>query len=271
MDKIKRNERLVAMVKILSNAPNHIFTLGYFSDLFGSAKSSISEDIDIAREIIEKYGLGTLVTVAGAAGGVMYIARTDGEENYAFISKLCRQLQDPTRILPGGFLYMLDILSDPHYTSRMGEIIAGWYAQRKIDFVLTVETKGIPAALMTARTLGVPLVIARREAKATDGSVVTINYVSGSRGNIQTMSLPRRAVKPGQRALIVDDFMKGGGSAVGMCDIMREFAVEIEGVAVLLSTTEPRQKLIGDYKSLMVLGQVNENTRTVDIWPSEHI
>jgi purine operon repressor len=269
VDKVKRNERIGAMIKILSSTPNKSYTLTYFSELFGSAKSTISEDIDIARETLEKYGLGTLKTVAGASGGVLYLTQPDPSESMLFVKKLCMQLEDPGRILPGGFLYMLDMLSDPTAVSRMAEILAQWYAESQPDFVLTVETKGIPVALMAAKSLGVPLTIARRDAKITDGSVVTINYVSGSAHRIQTMSLPKRYVREGQRALIVDDFMKGGGTAKGLADMMREFNVEVAGTAVVMATAEPHAKLVGDYKSLMTLRSVDEAARTVDVQPSK--
>ncbi len=268
MDKVKRNERIGAMIKILSSTPNKSYTLTYFSDLFGSAKSTISEDIDIARDALENYGLGTLKTVAGASGGVLYLPLPQPRESLAFIKRLCRQLEDPGRILPGGFLYMLDLLSDPTVVSRMAEIISQWYAESQPDFVLTVETKGIPVALMTAKYLGVPLIIARRDATITDGSVVTINYVTGSMRRIQTMSLPKRYIREGQRVLIVDDFMKGGGTARGLADMMKEFNVEVLGTAVVMSTVEPSQKLMGDYRSLMTLHNVDELLRVVDVQPS---
>jgi purine operon repressor len=269
LDKVKRNERIGAMIKILSNTPNKSFTLTYFSDLFGSAKSTISEDIDIARDSLEKYGLGTLKTVAGASGGVLYIPQPPAEESLLFIKRLCRQLEDPGRILPGGFLYMLDLLSEPTVVSHMAEIISQWYAGSQPDFVLTLETKGIPVALMTAKYLGIPLIIARRDVKIADGSVVSINYVSGSARRIQTMSLPKRYIKEGQQALVVDDFMKGGGSAKGLVDLMHEFNVEVIGTVVVMSTVEPAQKLIGDYRSLMTLHSVDETAHTVDVRPSE--
>ena len=55
MDRIKRNERISAMIKVLSDAPNKIYTLSYFSELFGAAKSTISEDIDLAQGILERF------------------------------------------------------------------------------------------------------------------------------------------------------------------------------------------------------------------------
>ena len=47
MDKFKRNERLAVMTKILSDAPNRIFTLSFFCEMFGAAKSTVSEDASI--------------------------------------------------------------------------------------------------------------------------------------------------------------------------------------------------------------------------------
>ena len=52
MGRLKRNERIAAIVKILSDNPNRTFTLSYFSDLFQSAKSTISEDIEQTIKIL---------------------------------------------------------------------------------------------------------------------------------------------------------------------------------------------------------------------------
>ena len=212
MERMKRNERIGAMIKILTEEPNHIMTLSYFSELFGAAKSTISEDIVIARDIFKHFKLGELETIAGATGGVKYLPMPTLEKACQFIQNICLQLSEPERILSGGFLYMTDILSTPQYVERMGEILASQFYKVRPDFVVTVETKGIPIALMTARALHKPLVIARRDNKITEGSVVTINYLTGSARRIQTMSLAKRAVKEGRKALIIDDFMKGGGT-----------------------------------------------------------
>ena len=228
VEKIRRNERMSAIMKILTSSPNRIFTLSYFCEMFGTAKSTMSEDIDILREVVNQFGLGELVTVTGSAGGVRYRPKVKRRDARQFVSELCQMLSGPDRVLPGGFLYTSDILATPAITSRMGEIMASEYYNQAPDFVLTMETKGIPVAFATANALGVPLVIARRSSKAYEGSAVNINYVSGS-GSIETMSLSRRSVKEGQKCLIVDDFLKGGGTAKGMVDLMREFGVEVIG------------------------------------------
>ena len=51
MDRIRRNERMTAMMKLLSGTPNRIFTLNSFCELFGSAKSTMSEDVDLLQQV----------------------------------------------------------------------------------------------------------------------------------------------------------------------------------------------------------------------------
>ncbi len=268
MKKVKRNERICAMLKILTDTPNRVYTLAHFSDMFGSAKSTISEDIDVLQDICERFGLGRLETLTGAAGGVRYLPECQPDSSRKFISELCLRLSDPERILPGEFVYMLDILSHPAMVRRMGEILAMEFAEEKPDYVVTIETKGIPVALMAAHTLNVPLVIARRDARITDGSVVSINYVSPSTRQIQTMSLAKRSIRENSKALIIDDFMRGGGSVKGIMDLMREFSVRVVGVGVVMATSVPENKMVSDYKPLMVLNTVDEGMRRIDVRPA---
>ena len=67
MEKIKRNERLAAMTRILMDTPNRIHVLSEFCELFGAAKSTISEDIDIISASVARFDLGRVETIAGAA------------------------------------------------------------------------------------------------------------------------------------------------------------------------------------------------------------
>lgn len=252
MEKIRRNERMGAMMRVLSAAPNTVQNLSRFCELFGAAKSTVSEDIDLLRGTVEAFDLGKVETVTGAAGGVRYRPVVSREKARETIEGLCRELSGSERLLPGGFLYYSDILSTPEIVNRMGEILATAFYDPDPDFVLTMETKGIPVAFATANALGVPLVIARHSSKVYEGSAVNINYVSGS-GNIETMSLSRRAVRENQKALIVDDFLKGGGTARGMVELMREFNVSVAGMAFVMSTMHPVKKRISGARSLMTL------------------
>ena len=268
MDRIRRNERLAAMTRILVESPNKIFTLGTFCEMFGAAKSTLSEDIDILRSVFAQFQLGQLDTVTGAAGGVRYRPMVYAEEAYRTVRDLAQTLSQPGRVLPGGFVYLADIMSQPDVVERIGAIIASQFYRAEPDIVLTMETKGIPVAMMTAKALGVPMIIVRRDSKVYEGPAVNINYLSGSGGRVETMSLSRRAVKEGQRALIVDDFMRAGGTARGMVDMMREFAVTVVGVCVMMTTQEPTKKRLDGVKSLLVIDETDEVNGTAVIRPA---
>ena len=112
--------------------------------------------------------------------------------------------------------------------------------------------------------------IARRDSKAYEGSAVNINYTAGSGNGIETMSLSRRAVTSAQRALIIDDFMKGGGTIRGMNDLMREFDVEVVGMGVVMSTSEPVKKRMDGVHALLIRQGVNEGEPTV-VTPADWI
>ena len=260
---------MAALTKLLTASPNQIHTLSHFCELFGAAKSTLSEDIDILRDVYKSFGLGRLDTVTGAAGGVRYRPYMEREAAISFLQDLCKELQSSSRLLPGGFLYLSDILSMPDIVRQMGIIIAGEFYDAAPDFVLTMETKGIPVALMAAQSMGVPLVIARRSSKVYEGSAVNINYVSGSGGHIETMSLSRRAVKEGQRALIVDDFLKAGGTAKGMIDLMSEFNVEVVGTAFVMSRNQSQPRLITGEKALLTMEMEGSDASTLTIKPAE--
>lgn len=271
MEKLKRNERIAALVKILSDNPNKIFTLSYFSELFDTSRSTISEDVVITKQSMEKVGLGKVETITGAAGGIKFIPLVNGEKTKTILERVCTMLKDKERILPGGFLYMIDVLYSPHIIHSLGEVFASQFDYKDVDYIVTVETKGIPIALMVAKATNLPLVILRRESKVTEGSTVSINYVSGSSGKISRMSLSRRAIKPGSKVIIIDDFMKAGGTAKGMIDMMKEFDAEVVGTGVLIGTKEPHKKLINDYIPLLILEEVKEGDQTINIYPNEDV
>ncbi|MDS8632600.1 pur operon repressor, partial [Streptococcus pneumoniae] len=84
-----------------------------FSDLYQSAKSSISEDLGIVKETFEEKGIGLLMTVPGASGGVKYVPKMKGPEIRQVMDELITELSQSDRLLPGGYLYMTDVLGNP--------------------------------------------------------------------------------------------------------------------------------------------------------------
>lgn len=269
MQRVKRNERIAVITKILSTHPNRIFTLSHFGDMFNTAKSTISEDATIIKDTLNQFTLGDIETVSGAAGGIKYVPSPSRNESVDFVQALCSKLSEPEHILPGGFLYMNDIIYMPETLRKIGEILANRFKDQKPDFVLTVETKGIPIAIMTAHALGCPVAVARKKGNVTEGSIVSINYATASSGRLQTMSLSKKAVQGWDRAIIIDDFMRGGGTAKGMQELLKEFDIDNVGVGVVIATSAPKAKLIDDYTSIMELVYIDQDKKTIKIRPSQ--
>ena len=263
--KFRRSERLVDMTNYLLEHPGELVSLTYFAERYSSAKSSISEDLTIIKDTFEQRGIGSLTTVPGAAGGVKYIVSIKEDEANAFIDELCDTIASPERLLPGGYLYMTDILGHPQTVNKVGRIIASMYAKKNVSVIMTMATKGISLAYAVANYLNVPVVIVRRNNKVTEGSTVSINYVSGSSKRIQTMVLSKRSLVEGSNVLIVDDFMKAGGTINGMVSLLDEFKATVAGIAVLVESEHTEECLVEDYVSLIKLTQVVERDKKINV------
>ncbi|MBY8914744.1 pur operon repressor [Bacillus sp. YC2] len=263
--KFRRSGRLVDLTNHLLTHPHELIPLTFFSERYQSAKSSISEDLTIIKQTFEQQGIGTLLTVPGAAGGVKYIPKVKQAEAEEFIQELGQSLVNPERILPGGYVYLTDILGKPSVLSNVGKLFASVFADRDIDVVMTVATKGIPLAYAAASYLNVPVVIVRKDNKVTEGSTVSINYVSGSSNRIQTMSLAKRSLKTGSNVLIIDDFMKAGGTINGMINLLDEFNANVAGIGVLVEAEGVDERLVDEYMSLLTLSTINMKDKSIEI------
>ncbi len=263
--KFRRSERLIDMTHFLLQHPCQIVPLTLFADRYGAAKSSVSEDVAIIKETFEQQGFGTLKTVAGAAGGVQYFPAVSEKERETFIQLLCRRLSEPERLLPGGYLYMADIVGNPEIVKVVGKLFAAKFVNEKVDVVMTVATKGIPLAYAAASELNVPVVIVRRDSKVTEGPTVSINYVSGSSKRIQTMALSKRSLQEGSNVLIIDDFMKAGGTINGMISLLEEFKASVAGIGVLVEAEHSEERLVEHYYSIVKLSKVDIKEKKIEV------
>ncbi|TDQ34234.1 pur operon repressor [Aureibacillus halotolerans] len=264
--KFRRSGRLIDMTHYLLQHPRQLISLTFFADRYHAAKSSISEDLALVKSTFEEKGIGSLHTVPGASGGVKYIPMVRLDEAEAIATQLTKRLTEIDRILPGDYLYLADVLGDTPMIHQAGRLFASHFAQQPIDVVMTVATKGIPLAYAVAYHLGVPVVIVRRDSKVTEGSTVSINYVSGSTKRIQSMVLAKRSLDAGSNVLIVDDFMKAGGTINGMISMIDEFQANLAGIGVLVEAAgEGGERLVDEYVSLLRLMKVDATTKQIDV------
>lgn len=262
---MKRSDRLVAITNFFINQPHKWEPLTAFTQKYAASKSSVSEDLDIIHESFVREGIGRLDRVAGARGGVKYVPYFDKSHTGAFIDTICERLEDPDRMLPGGYLYMSDLLGDPRTVKELAKAFVTAFYDKEIDAVITVETKGIPLAYAVADYLNVPVVIIRRNMRVTEGSSVSINYVSARSQRIQTMVLAKRHLQEGMNVCIIDDFMKAGGTISGMKNLLDEFKANVVGVGVLAEADEAGEPMIDNYISLVKVSNVSGDTGKISV------
>ncbi|PWF99323.1 pur operon repressor [Levilactobacillus bambusae] len=266
--KTRRSDRLVDMTRYLLERPHQLISLSYFTKRYDSAKSSISEDLTILKRTFQNRGTGILETVPGAAGGTRFIPYILRENAEQFVNQMCTDLSEEDRYLPGGYVYMSDVLGQPRILNEIGRIMATQYLNDPIDVVMTVATKGVPIAQSVAFYLGVPFVIARHNAQITEGSTVSVNYVSASTERIERMALSKRSIAPNSRILIVDDYMKGGGTISGMRSLVDEFDSQLVGVSVFAEGAYSGERLINRYTSLLHVDTANKQ---IDVQPGNYL
>lgn len=102
--KIRRSERLIDMTQFLLSHPRKLVPLTMFAERYGSAKSSISEDLVIIKKTFEDRGIGTLETVPGAAGGVQYISIAEMTMCWILCIRYVIELRNQTVCFQGLFV-----------------------------------------------------------------------------------------------------------------------------------------------------------------------
>ncbi|MBD5805629.1 pur operon repressor [Limosilactobacillus walteri] len=230
--KIRRSNRLVDMTRYLLDHPRSLVSLKFFGERYDSAKSSISEDLGIVKHTFQTWGQGRLETIPGASGGAVLTPFYSEENARTAINNLVEKVNDDSRLLPGGYVYLSDLIGQPEILRQIGKLIATQYVETDIDVIMTVETKGIPIAQSVAMYMNKPFVIVRNSSHITEGPTVSVNYVSGSVQRIKKMELSRRTLSSGANVLVVDDFMKGGGTITGMKSLIKEFDANLVGITV---------------------------------------
>lgn len=260
--KLKRSERLIAMTHYLLDHPHTLISLNTFTSLYQTAKSSISEDLTIIKQTFEKQGLGIIHTVPGSSGGVLFLPKITKEHALSLAKDICEKMNDSSRLLPGGYIYLSDLLGQPTILHHLGKMIATAYADQPIDMIMTVATKGVPIAQTVANYLNIPFVIVRRDSKITEGATVSINYVSGSSSRVEKMELSRRTLPSHSKVLIVDDFLKAGGTIHGMRSLIQEFDATAVGAVVFCESSVSGHQLT-QYSSIIRITEIDTQTQQI--------
>ncbi len=124
------------------------------------------------------------------------------------------------KILPGGILKIDSFLNhqmDPSLMYEMGLEFKRLFGDEKVNKVLTIEASGIAIAIMTGFVFDCPVVFAKKsKSKNISDSVYSVEVESFTHGNTNTVVVSKEYLNPGDRVLIIDDFLATGAALVGL-------------------------------------------------------
>jgi xanthine phosphoribosyltransferase len=102
------------------------------------------------------------------------------------------------------------------------------------NVILTAEASGIAPALIVAQTLSVPLVYAKKYSPQVEAPAISRIIPSPTKGGHTRLVISQRYIKPGQRVVIVDDFLANGRTATALIDMVREAGAEVLGAGFVV-------------------------------------
>ena len=136
---------------------------------------------------------------------------------------------------------------DPVLMDEIGKDFAEHFGNRGVTKVLTIESSGIAPSLCTAKYLGVPLIILKKQtSKILNGNVAQTKITSFTKGTSYELTLSLDYLSEQDTVLIIDDFLANGEAASGAIRLSKAAGAQIAGIGILIekSFQKGRQRLI---------------------------
>ena len=141
-------------------------------------------------------------------------------------------------VKPGNVLKVDSFLNhqmDVALLKAMGQEFHRRFAHKKITKVLTIESSGIAVAYPVARILGVPLVFAKKSRSVNlDGKSFVAEVKSFTHGNTNRVIVSKKFLSPGDKVLLIDDFLADGSAMQGLVSIVESAGAEVAGLGIAI-------------------------------------
>ncbi|MDQ3762645.1 MAG: adenine phosphoribosyltransferase [Actinomycetota bacterium] len=167
--------------------------------------------------------------------------RSNADDLAALLAPLIREVPDFPR--PGVlFQDLAPVFADA--TAFRAVVDALIAPAQQVDVVVGVEARGFLLGAAAAYALGAGVVGVRKPGKlpvVSDREGYALEY------GVASLELAHGVLRPGQRALVVDDVLATGGTAAAACVLVERAGATVSGIAVLLeiASLHGRDRLVG--------------------------
>ncbi|WP_310551003.1 xanthine phosphoribosyltransferase [Paenibacillus glufosinatiresistens] len=155
---------------------------------------------------------------------------------------------------------------DTELALRIGREFGQRFGGRGVTKVLTVEASGIQFAMAAGIALRVPFVYAKKKKAITQGEgVYAAPVYSFTRREAYQISIAEKYLGPGDRVLIVDDFLATGAALVGLADIVERSGAVLVGVGCVIEKSFQEGRFLLEERGI----EVCSLARIVSMKPGE--
>ena len=117
--------------------------------------------------------------------------------------------------------------------NEMGKEFYRLFGGDNVTKILTIEASGIGIACVAAQYFRVPVIFAKKsESKNIDGDVYTAQVESYTHGKVYTIRVARDFLLPGDRVLLIDDFLANGAALQGLAKVVVDAGAVVVGAGI---------------------------------------
>ena len=109
------------------------------------------------------------------------------------------------------------------------------FADCEIDKILTIEASGIGIACIVAQYFDCPVIFAKKnQTKNIAGDVYTSEVESFTHGRVYQIRVAKEFLNPGDKVLIIDDFLANGAALMGLSRLVVDAGAELVGAGIVI-------------------------------------
>ena len=109
------------------------------------------------------------------------------------------------------------------------------FADVEVNKILTIEASGIGIACIVAQSFDVPVLFAKKsKTKNIAGVVYTSRVQSYTHGRIFDIIVAKEFLGPGDKVLIIDDFLANGAALEGLISLVKDSGAEFVGAGIII-------------------------------------
>lgn len=109
------------------------------------------------------------------------------------------------------------------------------FADCEINKILTIEASGIGIACIVAQYFDCPVIFAKKnQTKNIAGDVYTSEVESFTHGRVYQIRVAKEFLNPGDKVLIIDDFLANGAALMGLSRLVVDAGAELVGAGIVI-------------------------------------